>query len=264
MKGEFLDVAGARIYCFAAGRRGRGDPIVFLHGFPTSSRIWQPVLGRLPDGHRMLCLDLLGFGRSDPAGGHDVSVAGHATRLGAVLDHLGISRAALIAHDLGALVALRAAAALPTRFPHLVLAAPPMSPERALKLGVAARRAPSTLRRFALRRALRRGWTHEPAAGRRAEVAAWLRPLDDASIERHLREIAASATDPLLTGGGRVTSRIAVIGGARDPWNPPDDVRRFGDMLGTASVHILDNAGHFVTDDAPQAFADVVHSQFDG
>jgi pimeloyl-ACP methyl ester carboxylesterase len=263
MKGEFLDVAGARLYCFAAGRRGRGDPMVFLHGFPTSSRIWQPVLGRLPDGHRQLCLDLLGFGRSDPAGGHDVSVAGHAARLGLVLDQLGVTRAVLIAHDLGALVALRAAAQQPGRFPHLVLAAPATTPGRALKLGVAARRAPASLRRFALRRALRRGWTHEPTAGRRAEVAAWLRPLDDASIERHLREISGSATDPLLTGGGRVTSRVTVIGGARDPWNPPDEVRRFADMLGAAPAHILDNAGHFVTDDAPQAFADIVHSQFD-
>ncbi|MDX2182499.1 MAG: alpha/beta hydrolase [Gemmatimonadaceae bacterium] len=263
MKGEFLDVAGARVYCFAAGRRGRGDPMVFLHGFPTSSRIWQPVLGRLPEGHRLLCLDLLGFGRSDPVGGHDVSVAGHATRLGLVLDQLGVTRAALVAHDLGALVALRTAAAQPERFTQLVLVSPPASPTRALKLGVAARRAPASLRRFALRRALRRGWTHEPAAGRRAEVAAWLRPLDDASIERHLREIASSGSDPLLLGDGRVTSRIAVIGGARDPWNPPGEVRRFAEMCGASSVHILDNAGHFVTDDAPQAFADVVHSQFD-
>src|SRR5918911_1196357 len=35
MRGEFVDLAGARLYYYAAGTRGAGEPIVFLHGYPT-------------------------------------------------------------------------------------------------------------------------------------------------------------------------------------------------------------------------------------
>ena len=44
MRGEFLDVGGARLYCYAAGSRGAGEPIVLLHGFPTSSHLWSRVV----------------------------------------------------------------------------------------------------------------------------------------------------------------------------------------------------------------------------
>jgi pimeloyl-ACP methyl ester carboxylesterase len=49
--------------------RGRGDPVVFLHGFPLDRRIWDAQAAKLSDHHRVLAPDLRGFGqsrRSDP------------------------------------------------------------------------------------------------------------------------------------------------------------------------------------------------------
>jgi len=65
MRGEFLDLSGARLYYYAAGTRGAGVPVVFIHGFPTSSHLWNDVVPLMPQGHRLVVLDLLGFGRSD-------------------------------------------------------------------------------------------------------------------------------------------------------------------------------------------------------
>ena len=48
MRGEFLDLGGARLYYYAAGTRGAGDPVVFLHGFPTSSHLWRDVVPLVP------------------------------------------------------------------------------------------------------------------------------------------------------------------------------------------------------------------------
>ena len=44
MRGEFVDLGGVRLYCYAFGSRGAGDPIVLVHGAFTSSHLWQDVL----------------------------------------------------------------------------------------------------------------------------------------------------------------------------------------------------------------------------
>ena len=75
MRGEFLDLSGARIYYYAAGTRGAGDPVVLIHGFPTSSHLWNDVVPLMPAGHRIVVVDLLGYGRSDRPLSRRVDVA---------------------------------------------------------------------------------------------------------------------------------------------------------------------------------------------
>ncbi|MBC7790009.1 MAG: alpha/beta fold hydrolase [Anaerolineae bacterium] len=101
MRGEFVDLGGARLYYYAAGTRGSGEPLIFLHGFPTSSHVWRDVVPLVPDGHRVVVVDLLGFGRSDQPLGRDVSIKGHADRVVQLLDSLRIERAAIVGHDVG-------------------------------------------------------------------------------------------------------------------------------------------------------------------
>src|SRR6185503_1113981 len=116
MRGEFLDLNGVRLYYYAAGSRGAGEPIVLLHGFPTSGHLWNSVVPLLPAGHRVVVLDHLGYGRSDPPGVSAVDLRGHADRLIGVLDRLGINFACLVGHDIGGGVAQSAA----IRYPHRV------------------------------------------------------------------------------------------------------------------------------------------------
>jgi len=253
MKGEFLDVGGVRLYCHAAGTRGHGPPWVFLHGFPTSSRIWAPVVSRVPPGHRMLLLDLLGFGRSDPPGGHDVSVAGHATRVQLVLERLGVRDAIIIGHDIGALVAWRLARAAPARVRALALLSPAArdGPDRALKLGRFARRAPALLQRAALGRALRRGWWHDPANGRARESRVLMRDLTSAVLQRHQAGVRASTTDPMLDPAVPPPVPMAVAAGAHDPWGGAAHAKRIADGNSAATCRIMEEAGHFLPNDAP-------------
>ncbi|HEX6640346.1 MAG TPA: alpha/beta fold hydrolase, partial [Thermoanaerobaculia bacterium] len=101
MRGEFLDLDGARIYYYAAGSRGAGEPVIFIHGFPTSSHLWTKIVPLMPQGHRLVVVDLLGYGRSDRPLGRDVSLRGHADRTLAVMDLLGINYACVVGHDVG-------------------------------------------------------------------------------------------------------------------------------------------------------------------
>jgi Predicted hydrolases or acyltransferases (alpha/beta hydrolase superfamily) len=113
MRGEFIDLGGERIYYYAAGTRGSGDPIVLIHGFPTSSHIWADVVAKLPSGRRVIVMDLLGFGRRDAPTAADYSIAGHANRVRQMLGALRIDRCVLVGHDIGSAVALSTALADP-------------------------------------------------------------------------------------------------------------------------------------------------------
>src|SRR3954469_21082541 len=101
MRGEFLDLSGARLYYYAAGTRGVGVPVVFLHGFPTSGHLWSDVVPLMPEGHRIVVVDLLGYGRSDPPGPRSLSLKAHGARIIELMDALRIEKACIVGHDLG-------------------------------------------------------------------------------------------------------------------------------------------------------------------
>lgn len=124
MRGEFVDLGGVRVYCYAFGSRGIGDPVVLVHGAFTSSHLWKDVLPRLPHGHRVLVLDLLGHGRSDPPRGASMTIAAHADRLASLLDVMGVGAASLVGHGMGAAIVARTASLHPSRVSRLALINP--------------------------------------------------------------------------------------------------------------------------------------------
>ncbi len=58
----YADIHGVKIHYV---EEGQGDPIVFLHGIPTSSYLWRNVIPHLSSHARCIALDLVGFGKSD-------------------------------------------------------------------------------------------------------------------------------------------------------------------------------------------------------
>jgi haloalkane dehalogenase len=80
---------------------GRGDPIVFLHGNPTSSYLWRNVIPEVQALGRCLAPDLIGMGDSGPAPAGRYRLADHARYLDAWLDTLDLRRATLVVHDWG-------------------------------------------------------------------------------------------------------------------------------------------------------------------
>jgi haloalkane dehalogenase len=84
---------------------GEGDPIVFLHGNPTSSYLWRNVMPHLADQGRIIAPDLIGMGDSDklPTSGPDsYTFVQHRAYLDDLLQQLGVSeRVTLVIHDWG-------------------------------------------------------------------------------------------------------------------------------------------------------------------
>jgi haloalkane dehalogenase len=80
---------------------GVGDPIVLLHGNPTSSYLWRNVIPQLDGVARCLAPDLIGMGRSGKAAGGRYRLADHARYLDAWLETLDLRRVTLVVHDWG-------------------------------------------------------------------------------------------------------------------------------------------------------------------
>jgi pimeloyl-ACP methyl ester carboxylesterase len=102
--GRYLEVAGHRIFVADLAAAGAGDrerdPVLVLHGFPTSSIDWRPALSALGSGRRVVIPDSLGFGLSDKPD-QRYSIFEFADIVVAVATQLGLTRVALVTHDLG-------------------------------------------------------------------------------------------------------------------------------------------------------------------
>ena len=101
-KKQYKDVLGLRMAYVEAGK---GDPIVFLHGNPTSSYLWRNILPHLEKQGRVIAPDLIGMGDSQklyPAGPNAYTFADHRMYLDALLIELGVrSNVTLVVHDWG-------------------------------------------------------------------------------------------------------------------------------------------------------------------
>jgi haloalkane dehalogenase len=104
---SYATVHGLRM---AFREAGDGDPIVFLHGNPTSSYLWRHVLDRIAPFGRCLAPDLIGMGRSDKLpdpGPTAYRFVEHRRYLDALLDELDVrERVVLVGHDWGGVLAM--------------------------------------------------------------------------------------------------------------------------------------------------------------
>jgi pimeloyl-ACP methyl ester carboxylesterase len=226
---------------------GKRTPLVCVHGAVASSVLFVDLVRRYKSGRRVVAIDLPGHGQSDrwhPP--EDVSIEMYRDAVGTACKTLGIERAILVGHSMGAQVALACAAAWPERVAELVLVG-------------AAVTMPVEPRFFA---ELRADYLHfaewyaplawSPATPRDT-VERWARLLVQADQEIALADFQAVArfdAAPLLP---RLKAPALVIGGADDLLVPPRRVSELAAAL-KAPLHLLDAAGHLPLLEAPEAF----------
>jgi pimeloyl-ACP methyl ester carboxylesterase len=101
---------------------GEGPPVVLLHGFPDTGRLWRHQVPVLQDaGFQVIVPDMRGYGRSDkPAEVSAYKVRSLVGDVVAVLDAVGVERAHVVGHDWGAGVAWAFAGLVGERVDHLV------------------------------------------------------------------------------------------------------------------------------------------------
>lgn len=262
-----VDVGGGlRLH---VARAGTGPPLLLLHGFTGAGGSWAPLLPALAARHTTLAVDLPGHGRS--AAPHEparYALPRLADDLAAVLDALGVDRAAVLGYSLGGRAALRLALAHPARVAALVLVG--ASPG----IADAAERAARVAADAALADAIERDgvaafvdrWERLPLWASQAALPDAVR---DRLRAQRLANVAHGLANSLRGAGAGVEPppppeqlaalrvRTLVVAGALDP-KYVEIGRALAAAIPGARLEIVAGAGHAVPLERPGALAALI------
>jgi pimeloyl-ACP methyl ester carboxylesterase len=260
----------ARGLRFHVAEAGSGDDVVLLlHGYPQHWYLWRHQIPVLAREHRVLALDLRGFGWSDaPRDGY--AKEDMADDVLAVLDALGVQTVSLIAHDwggwIGYLLCLRAPQRF-TRFMALSIVPPWPSAGSLLRggwrlwyqwvlsapwLGSLGQR-----RRF-FTRSLLRGATGDGFVWDPADLAMWVDSVASpqrawAGVQLY-RSFTVSEALPIVRGRyarAQLTVPTLAVFGTQDPAQSPSMFATVDDHADDMRVELVDGVGHFLVDERP-------------
>ena len=257
------EINGVKLHYMSAGH---GTPLILLHGYAETSRMWMPIIPELAKRFTVIAPDLPGIGDSDiPADGLDMKSA--AIRIHELAKSLGVQKAEVVGHDIGLMVAYAYAAQFPTEVTKLVLM-------DAFLPGVAGWEAvynnpniwhfrfngptPEALAQGRERTYFDYFWndfaadkTHSiPEADRKAYAAAYARPGRMHAGWAYFVSFLQAAKDFSQLSQTKLTMPVLTIGGEKS----------LGEALGQqaklvatdVTVVVLKNAGHWVLEEQPR------------
>ncbi|MFH8583471.1 alpha/beta fold hydrolase [Streptomyces celluloflavus] len=256
---EFHSSSGTvRWASFGTGAAG-APPVVLLHGTPFSSYVWRRIARGLAARHQVFVWDMPGYGASAMHAGQDVSLAAQAVVFGELLAHWELPAPAVVAHDFGGCVALRAHLLHGARYDRLALVDPVAlahwgSPAYRL-LGAHSEvfaQLPPALHRALVREYLASA-SHPglPPAVLDRLVEPWCTAEGQAAFYRQIAQNDQRMTDEVQGRYGELTLPTLVCWGAQDSWIPAAKGHELAAAIPGARLRLIEGAGHLVQEDAP-------------
>lgn len=271
-KGAYHDLLGRRIFAVDHGPTSdeRAEPLLVIHGYPTSSFDYAPLLGPLAEHRRVVLVDLLGYGLSEkPDIGY--TMAGQADVVMAVTERLGVERLALLTHDMGDTVGGELLARhTEGRWPVEVMRRVVTNGSIYIEM---AHLAEGQLMLLSLPDAVIPEELAPPAATIAAGLVATLAPVrGDTDMGPHAELVAHGGGNRLLARTIRYIeerranerrftgaiethpSPLSVVWGPEDPIAIADMAHRLHEVRPDASLSWIDGAGHYPQIEEPDAF----------
>ena len=269
MAGVFGDWRLRKTYDFSGGRVaydvfGSGEPVVLIHGTPSSSYLWRGVAEGLSGRREVYVYDLLGYGASEKREGQDVSIAAQTELLVELLGHWGLESPCVVGHDIGGAIVLRAHLLRGVQYRRLALLdavaiAPWITPlSRHVKKYLEAyqtmpQHAYRQILATHLRTAIRKEMSDEALA---PYLAPWLGDEGQAAYFRQVSQFDERHTDEAESLYGSVDVSTLVLWGEEDGWLNPSFGERLREAIPGSRLRTIPQAGHFLTEDAPDSVAE--------
>ncbi|HEX2104208.1 MAG TPA: alpha/beta hydrolase [Solirubrobacteraceae bacterium] len=256
----------------AWGRAGSGPAVVFCHGTPWSSLVWQPFAATLARDFAVYLWDMPGYGRSSKHPQHRVHFGAQAEAFAALLAHWGLERPHVIAHDFGGAVSLRAHLVVGASYASLMLvdvvAIPPSgSPffrfvqDNQNVLGDLPPYIHEAIVRAYIRGASHRGLREDDLD---ALVQPWTGAEGQPAFYRQIADYDETYLEENEQRLDQLEIPVRVLWGADDPWIPTDIGERLTGLIPRATLSVIDDAGHLMHYDAAVALADEVRAWLSG
>jgi pimeloyl-ACP methyl ester carboxylesterase len=239
-----------------------GDPpVVLLHGTPFSSYVWRGIATAIAPGRRVFAWDMPGYGASAKHAGQDVSLAAQGRVFAELLEHWELPAPAVVAHDFGGAVALRAHLLHGARYRSLALVdpvalAPWGSPFFRLVRDHAQvfEQLPPVLHAALVREYV--GSASSPGlhpATLDRLVEPWLGDVGQPAFYRQIAQADQRYTDEVEGLYGTIGIPVLVCWGADDAWIPVEKGHELAARIRGARLQLIPGAGHLVQEDAPAA-----------
>ncbi|MBB3052206.1 pimeloyl-ACP methyl ester carboxylesterase [Prauserella isguenensis] len=247
--------------------RGSGPPVVFCHGTPWSSRLWEPFADALSAEFTVYLWDMPGYGASSKLPEHPVSLDVQGELLADLLEHWNLDRPHLVTHDYGGAVSLRAHLLHGSAYASLalvdVVALAPWGSEFFRQV----RDTPEAFTTLApdihesLVRTYISGASHRGLreADLAALVAPWLGEVGRRAFYRQMAEADQAYTDAVQPRYGELDLPVLVVWGREDTWIPVDRAHRLAATIPGAELELVDDAGHLIQLDQPARLATRLH-----
>ena len=243
---------------------GRGQPLIFLHGWINSWNVWREAMIELGTGgaYRVYALDFWGFGDSAKNGhngnGPSFRIASYVEMVRDFMDTLGIQQAPVFGHSMGGTVALQFALANPTRATKVAAVAAPVDGATLnpfLKLAGYGPIADLVWRFPALLRTI----MHLLLAGDSEKVRRMIfRDVQRTTLESFFRSIGDLRDTDLRPALPTLDIPALGVYGANDNIVSPSNARLLTQSVLTSQVAMMDNSRHFPMTDEPERFLDVM------
>lgn len=264
---RFLDLDRARgiaMHYLDEGPRGAA-PILFLHGNPTWSFLWRELVGEFRGRFRCIAPDHVGCGLSDKPQAYEYRLERHVQNLERLVLSLGLARITLVVHDWGGAIGFGLATRRPELFERFVVMNTAAFPGGRAPLRIRACRTPllgplavrgfNAFARAALSMATERGLDEITRRGLIAPYAGWDERI---ATLRFVEDIPLSPSHPSWNELARIEAGLpalepkpmCVVWGERDWCFTPAFRREWQRRFPRARVHVADEAGHWVMEDA--------------
>lgn len=256
---EFTTPAGVMRYVDI----GHGPVVLFAHGTPTWSLLWRHAMAKLASNYRVIAVDHLGFGQSDKPADADYTLAGHAQRWSALIDHLLLRDITVVAHDFGGPIALNDVQQRPGLYHKLVLCNTflwPFADE--FRIPRSAQFLQGRIGQYLyLQHNLSPRWLIPAVFANRQYLtpalhAQYMAPFRDASQRQAMWACVheLSPENPWLAARWAQRDRLTklptlILWGSRDPVFPSHFLQRWQQLFHHARICSYHDAGHFVQEE---------------
>ena len=240
---------------------GEGPPLVFVHGTPFSSYVWHRIAPHFSTSHRVHYFDLLGYGQSEQAAGQDVSLGVQNQLLAELLEHWGLERPDVVAHDFGGATALRTHLLNGKDYRSLTLIDPvALSPwgspfvQHVRQHEQAFSGVPDYIQQ-AIVPAYIRGAIHRKIADSELApyVQPWLGATGQAAFYRQIAQMDERYTAEVAALYPSIRCPTQILWGEEDQWIPIERGRQLQQLIPGSRFQAVPNAGHLLQEDAPEA-----------
>ncbi len=244
--------------------KGKGQPVLLMHGISTYSFIWRKIVPLLDKDYQVLGIDLPGCGASSKGIEEPYSIKRLASLLNDFLKKKGIQKIHLVGHDVGGGIAQIFAVNFPEKLYSLTLMNSvaydfwPVQPIIAMRIPIIRQLAMATLDKGGLRMIVRRGLYHKEKLTKELLDYFWEPMKTKEGRKAFLHFVASLDNNELLeieTTLHQLAIPVLIIRGDADPYLSAAIAEKLTKNIPGAKLVRISTGSHFIQEDEPELIA---------